>query len=85
MDKNPKVKNSLISFSDNETFSFNSLIKTSGSEEKNKVSEEIIENYKKDWDSSAISPGTDFMNRLTLALKIHFKKTQKFKSIKVKY
>ena len=50
---------------------------------KNKVSEEIIENYKKDWDSSAISPGTDFMNRLSLALKIHFKKTQKFKSIKV--
>ena len=51
--------------------------------EKDKIDEEIINKVKNEWDSSAISPGTDFMNRLSLALKIHFKKSQKYKSIEV--
>jgi len=51
--------------------------------EKNKVNSDIIEKYKNEWDSSAISPGTEFMRRLSVALKIHFKKMEKFKSINV--
>tara|TARA_Y100001970_G_scaffold265704_1_gene353601 strand:+ start:1350 stop:3014 length:1665 start_codon:yes stop_codon:yes gene_type:complete len=51
--------------------------------EKDKIDETIINKIKNEWDSSAISPGTNFMNKLSLALKIHFKKSQKYKSIEV--
>jgi len=51
--------------------------------EKDKIDEEIINKVKNEWDSSAISPGTDFMKRLSLSLKIHFKNSQKYKSIEV--
>lgn len=51
--------------------------------EKDKIDDKIIEKIKCEWDSSAISPGTDFMNKLSLSLKLHFKKSPKYKSIQV--
>lgn len=51
--------------------------------EKDKIDDKIIEKIKYEWDSSAISPGTDFMNKLSLSLKLHFKKSPKYKSIQV--
>lgn len=51
--------------------------------EKDKINEEIINKVKNEWDSSAISPGTEFMNRLSLSLNIHFKRSKKYNSTKV--
>lgn len=51
--------------------------------ENDKINEQYINKVKNEWDSSAISPGTDFMNKLSLALRIHFKKSSIYKSIKV--
>ena len=47
----------------------------------NKIDDKIIEDYKNKWDTSAISPGTNFMNKLSLAIKINLKKLDKFKNI----
>jgi len=48
----------------------------------NKIDDKIIEDYKNKWDTSAISPGTNFMNKLSLAIKINLKKLDKFQNIK---
>ncbi len=51
--------------------------------ENNNIDQEIIKKYKNEWDSSAISPGTEFMKKLSIILNNHFKEKDKFKSIKV--
>ena len=47
------------------------------------LKEEIINEIRNEWDSSAISPGTEFMKKLSSSLKKHFKNSQKYKSIQV--
>lgn len=50
--------------------------------EKSKVDDELINKIKNEWNSSAISPGTKFMNNLSKKIKIHFEKSDKYKYIK---
>lgn len=47
------------------------------------IQEEIINKLENEWDSSAISPGTAFMNKLSSSLKKHFKNSIKYNSVKV--
>ena len=50
--------------------------------ENSKIDNELIDKVKNEWNSSAISPGTKFMNILSDKIKNHFKKSEKYKYIK---
>ena len=50
--------------------------------EKSNVNSEIIDSIKNEWNSSAISPGTKFMNTLSSKIKNHFETSSKYKYIK---
>ena len=70
-------KNRLIEYIENDKSKYKSKYK-----EEN-IQEAVLNKLNNEWDSSAISPGTEFMYKLSSSLKKHFKKSEKYNGIKV--